>query len=199
MVPQPPPHVSGSFVQQGQGSRRASRVPQGSSRLQGETPAGPGRPQSSLPPRAAGRPHVSTEGPGRCHHGSEGAIPANRPPLGLTPCHCHTGSSGSQPVFLPRATPRGLSPSSSREPHAYDPGHQQPFSVQSNCFRQQHQTLSSECELCTCHLSGVICKKQMFEIIMHFSRNQGRFRLRGLLWETCIVLTESGRPLGSHT
>lgn len=104
LVPQPPPHVSGSFVRQGRGSRRASRVPQGSSRLQGETPAGPGRPQSSLPPRAAGRPHVSTEGPGRCHHGSEGAIPANRPPLGLTPCHCHTGSSGSQPILLPRAT-----------------------------------------------------------------------------------------------
>lgn len=105
---------------------------------------------------------------------------------------------GSLPATVTLA-PWGLSPSSSREPHAYDPGHQQPFSVQSNCFRQQHQTLSSECELCTCHLSGVICKKQMFEIIMHFSRNQGRFRLRGLLWETCIVLTESGRPLGSHT
>lgn len=116
---------------------------------------------------------------GRCRHSTRRSRCDRPSATGLTLCHRHPGSS--------------------RGPRAYGPGHQQPFSVQSNCFRQKHQTLSSECELCTCHLSGVICKKQMFEIIMHFSRNQGRFRLRRSLWEMCIVLTEFGRHPGSHT
>ena len=155
--------------------------------LQSGTPLGPASCNSS--PRSRAEDTASPLRRRGCEVPSEsiltapsGATSANHLPLGLALCHCHTEASCA-PRCHP-SSPQGLR----TDGHT----HRRLSSVSSNCFRQKRLTLSSERELCTSHLSGVICEKQMFGIITYFSQNQGQFRFLRLFSETCIVLTEFG-------